>query len=269
MVKFIVGDNCSTNQNISTGLGIPLIGCASHRFNLAINRSLQDYQTQIDQIQNLMIQLRHLKNAAALSKATKYKPLKANAARWSSTFRMLERHAHRRVSALVDKLRELDSVCVKIQAETCTLAEVRLLFNACSENYPIMADYLPQSAAIVHTPVFERSDQQRVIDGFILATTAPTTEAPTKADFATSVLRQAKTPRLTRRCATAYDPLLLCASPTSNTCERLFSECKLVLTLLRSLTLPANFEKSMFLRSNRNMWNCTTLLGFPQESGHI
>ncbi|OWY95047.1 hypothetical protein PHMEG_00035060 [Phytophthora megakarya] len=59
MVKFMVGDNCSTYQNIATGLGIPLIGCASHRFNLAINRFLQDYQPQIDQIQNLMIQLRH------------------------------------------------------------------------------------------------------------------------------------------------------------------------------------------------------------------
>ncbi|OWY93765.1 hypothetical protein PHMEG_00036715, partial [Phytophthora megakarya] len=59
MVKFIVGDNCSTYQNIATGLGIPLIGCASHRFNLAINRFLQDYQPQIDQFQSLMIQLRH------------------------------------------------------------------------------------------------------------------------------------------------------------------------------------------------------------------
>ncbi|OWZ05039.1 hypothetical protein PHMEG_00022946 [Phytophthora megakarya] len=252
MEKFIVGDNCSTNQSISTGLGIPLIGCASHRFNLAINRFLQDYQTQIDQIQNLMIQLRHVKIRDAILTVETVEDL------------VPCRHAHRRVSALVDKLRELDSVCMKLQAETCTLAEVRLLFDAYSENYPIMADYLPQSAAIVHTRR-SGSDQQRAIDGFILHTTAPTTETPTKTDFATSVLRQAKTPRLTRRCATAYDPLLLCAPPTSYTCERLFSECKLVLTLLHSSTLPANFETSMLLRANRNMWNCATLLGCPQE----
>ncbi|KAF1777846.1 hypothetical protein GQ600_18962 [Phytophthora cactorum] len=35
MVAFIVGDNCSTNQSITTKLDVPLVGCASHRFNLA------------------------------------------------------------------------------------------------------------------------------------------------------------------------------------------------------------------------------------------
>ncbi|OWY93766.1 LOW QUALITY PROTEIN: hypothetical protein PHMEG_00036716 [Phytophthora megakarya] len=172
-------------------------------------------------------------------------------------------HAHRRVSALLDKLCEL---CLRDATGRDVYAtQVRLLFDACSEKYPIMADYLSPSTAIVHTPAFESalvklqnnlplgSDEQRAIDGFILPTIAPTTEAPTKTDVGTSVLRQAKKPRLTRRCATAYDPLLVCATPISNTCERQFSECKLVLTSLRSSTLPANFETSMFLRANGNM----------------
>ncbi|GMF23083.1 unnamed protein product [Phytophthora fragariaefolia] len=33
MIKFVVGDNCATNQSLATKLGVPLVGCASHRFN--------------------------------------------------------------------------------------------------------------------------------------------------------------------------------------------------------------------------------------------
>ncbi|KAG6962595.1 hypothetical protein JG688_00008523 [Phytophthora aleatoria] len=43
MVAFIVGDNCSTNQSIATKLDVPLVGCASHRFNLAVNKYLAEY----------------------------------------------------------------------------------------------------------------------------------------------------------------------------------------------------------------------------------
>eukprot|EP00644_Phytophthora_capsici_P006320 jgi/Phyca11/130457/e_gw1.94.70.1 len=132
MVSYVVGDNCTTNQSMATRIGVRLIGCASHRFNLAVNRFLRDYQTQIDMIQNLMIQLRHVKNATALAKATNYKPVKANTTRWSSTFQMVDRYckirdailtveaveefvprgnAHRRVKGVLDKLRELGSVC--------------------------------------------------------------------------------------------------------------------------------------------------------------
>ncbi|KAE9086916.1 hypothetical protein PF010_g19920 [Phytophthora fragariae] len=81
MVRFVDGDNCATNQSLATLTGIPLIGCASHRFSLAFKRFLEGYQTQIDQAQNLMIQLHHTKNAAARAKVTMFKPIKANATR--------------------------------------------------------------------------------------------------------------------------------------------------------------------------------------------
>ena len=35
-VLCIVGDNCSVNQSMARILGVPLIGCASHKFNLAV-----------------------------------------------------------------------------------------------------------------------------------------------------------------------------------------------------------------------------------------
>lgn len=119
-------------------MGVPLLGCASHRFNLAVDLYLYEYQNQINLIQDLMIELRQVNNAAELARATDLQPVKSNATRWSSRFAMFERyvtirdsiltvsavedlvprgHAHRRVVALVDKLRELDSVCVKLQEE--------------------------------------------------------------------------------------------------------------------------------------------------------
>jgi len=38
-VVAFIGDNCATNRKIPTETTIPLIGCASHCFNLAVNYS--------------------------------------------------------------------------------------------------------------------------------------------------------------------------------------------------------------------------------------
>ncbi|RLN46030.1 hypothetical protein BBJ28_00015352, partial [Nothophytophthora sp. Chile5] len=248
--------------------------------------------------QSLMILRRQVKNSSTLAKATRLKPIKANATRWPSTFLKLQRYvkirdailtvntveeyvprgnAHRRIVTLVDKLEELDSVCVKLQAEQRTLAEVRLLFNACVEKYPIMGEYLLPTAAIVHSPDFEdavvkiqgdvplSATEHRSVAGFVLPPTAPHPATATKDDFAATILRQAKKPRLSGRASVQYDMLVHSAPRTSNTCERLFSGCKLVLTSLRSSTLPANFERMVFLRANRDMWNSATLLGCIEE----
>ncbi|KAG3108938.1 hypothetical protein PI125_g11387 [Phytophthora idaei] len=56
-----------------------------------------------------------------------------------------------------------------------------------------------------------------------------------------------------------YSPLAALVPPTLNTCERLFSECKMTLTPQRSCMLPAHFEMLMFLRANKDMWDVTGL----------
>ncbi|KAJ0393515.1 hypothetical protein P43SY_004968 [Pythium insidiosum] len=185
MIRFLVADNCSTNQCVATQLGVPPISCASHRFNLAVNCVISEYQDQVDQIQNLMINLRHVNNAAALARVTDLKPLKANATRWSSVYKMVKRYveireaimtvsaveelvprgaAHRRIQALLTKLEELDSVCVKLQAEKRTLGDVRLLFDACVAKYPAMAQHLLSGASIVHSPLFESAVAKLIND---------------------------------------------------------------------------------------------------------
>jgi hypothetical protein len=37
-VVVLIADNCNTNRKISNNLAIPLLGCASHRCNLAVKK---------------------------------------------------------------------------------------------------------------------------------------------------------------------------------------------------------------------------------------
>ncbi|KAJ0391211.1 hypothetical protein P43SY_011000 [Pythium insidiosum] len=71
---------------------------------------------------------------------------------------------HRRIQALLTKLEELGSVCVKLQAEKRTLGDVRLLFDACVAKYPAMAQHLLSGASIVHSPLFESAVAKLIND---------------------------------------------------------------------------------------------------------
>ncbi|ETI29699.1 hypothetical protein F443_23189 [Phytophthora nicotianae P1569] len=296
MVLFLVADNCSTNQAVATRMGVALVGCASHHFNLAVCRYLEDFKSQIDQVQTLCIQLRNTNNTAKLAQFTKYKPLKANATRWSSTYQMLARYVkirhaikmvaavedllprprtHRQIVQLVTKLEALDSVCVRLQSEEGNLADVRFLFDAVIAKFPATAHHLSQSAQIVHSPAFESavvkllsdrsliSDEEEAVAQFA-GPTDSAQETPKKVDFATETLRHAKRPRLAT--VTKYIDLLRMIPPTSNKCERLFSQCKLVFNPLRSSMLPANFEMLVFLRANRELWDFTSLVGYNESA---
>ncbi|KAG3241857.1 hypothetical protein PI124_g13297 [Phytophthora idaei] len=57
---------------------------------------------------------------------------------------------HRRILVLHDKLKELQSVCEKLQQHKRTLGDVRALFDACTAKYPVMEEYLKPTAKIVH-----------------------------------------------------------------------------------------------------------------------
>jgi hypothetical protein len=90
-IKFLVGDNCSTNKKLSNDISVPLVGCASHRLSLAVNVFLNDYEEVISKIDQLMSYLKTNKGAANLRKATPLIAVKQQKTRWSSTFEMLQR----------------------------------------------------------------------------------------------------------------------------------------------------------------------------------
>ncbi|KAF1790190.1 Ribonuclease H-like domain [Phytophthora cactorum] len=108
MVAFVIGDNCSTNQSIATKLGVPLVGCASHRFKLAVNRYISEYESLLTKVNNLMPKLCQVNNFAVLAKSTDLHPIKRNTTRWSSSFEILQRvHRIRHLIETVEVVEEL------------------------------------------------------------------------------------------------------------------------------------------------------------------
>eukprot|EP00644_Phytophthora_capsici_P002481 jgi/Phyca11/105488/e_gw1.11.548.1 len=240
-VRFIVRDNCSTSQAIATHMGLPLVGCASHRLNLAIPQHVEEHEGFLSQVNELTsdVSAPHQENAATLLKFTELQPAKRNATRWSSTFKMVRRflqikhavkhveaveelvpraHDCRKLEKLDPDLRALDSICVTLQSNKTTHADVRTLFDGVGERYPAMSNYLSKDATIVHSPTFEAA------------------------------------------------ALLFHVPLTSNDCDRLFSKAKAVLTPQRSSMLPINFEMIMFLKGNSAYWSHLTVAEVQQSA---
>jgi hypothetical protein len=178
-VEFLTGDNCSTNKALANIMRVPLVGCASHRLNLAVN-DFYDNSPQskelISKVDKLMTALRTLKNASRL-RANKETggivALGRNATRWSSTFNMLKRFLRleeglRRmqlsrdtidllpsasnvadIRVLFEKLKDFESASQFLQMDSSdvNLAYVRTLFDELNRNLPQLLHIQPLKAA--------------------------------------------------------------------------------------------------------------------------
>ena len=91
-VVAIIGDNAEVNKALANLCGKPLIGCASHRFNLAIKVILKEQEHLIGRIQDINVKLKSLKLRGNLRSHTELEPKLRNDTRWSSTYQMLERY---------------------------------------------------------------------------------------------------------------------------------------------------------------------------------
>ncbi|EGZ09552.1 hypothetical protein PHYSODRAFT_254669 [Phytophthora sojae] len=63
---FLVADNCSVNRCLAVIMQVPLVGCASHRLNRAVQCHLEQYEDDLAVVQALMLTLRTLKQSAKL-----------------------------------------------------------------------------------------------------------------------------------------------------------------------------------------------------------
>ena len=180
-VVVLIGDNCSTNKKIADDTAIPLIGCASHRFNLAVNSWLEErpeYEQVLDAIHKLMVQLRQLKNAARLRALTDLCAIKHSVTRWSSKYDMAQRYIkieaaakgipqvedliltprqRRTLDELNKHLSNFQSVTKSLQLKDMSTLQVREVFDGMLEQdqYPEMKNYLSARADIVNNPDFE------------------------------------------------------------------------------------------------------------------
>jgi hypothetical protein len=183
-VLFFVGDNCSTNTKIADKAKKPLIGCACHRLNRAVQLILEEPANSeiILKVLALVKTLRKLKGHGKLLKAGA--ELKAigrdHLTRWNGNYEMLLRYQYLReylapdekywkklllspaqdedVDTLCKKLGDFSDVCTAMQTadqEAMTLSDVRTIFDQLIVDYPEVEVKLGAHAAIVHSPWFE------------------------------------------------------------------------------------------------------------------
>lgn len=182
-VAAMSGDNCSTNRSFSNLVSTPLVGCASHRYNLAVQGIFSESKEVIKKVNELMKKLRTPILAAHLRKHTHLRAKVYNSTRWSSTAEMIRRYqkikqfipeldlpakyqsemddyvpTHREnktIDSLCEICGDLDSVTKMLQKDNMTLAHVRVLFNAVIEKFPCTESRLKHDASIVHNVNFE------------------------------------------------------------------------------------------------------------------
>ena len=91
-VVSIIGDNAEVNKFTANLCGIPLIGCASHKFQQAVSRYLDKNECLLNKINTLMGKLKPLELAFKLREHTPLQPIQRNKTRWSSTYDMINKY---------------------------------------------------------------------------------------------------------------------------------------------------------------------------------
>ncbi|KAG2789155.1 hypothetical protein PC116_g27217 [Phytophthora cactorum] len=176
-VKFTVGDSRSENQYIGRKEGtIPLIGCASHRFNLEVKDFLKSEGELITDVQASYNQgpsysttrLPSVTSAAERHHMVEHvvgccgKPqlviiqLDHDRLDEHEVQPLLLRCAeHERVKALFQDLAALEAVTQELQKPTLTLSAARRLFDQVTKQYPALEPRLSTTATIVNNPNLE------------------------------------------------------------------------------------------------------------------
>ncbi len=78
----IIGDNCSTNNSVSSKLGTGFVGSGSHRFNLWVSKMISQNDKVINQLRLLIMKLSNPINSGRLRMFTYLTPQLRNYTRW-------------------------------------------------------------------------------------------------------------------------------------------------------------------------------------------
>jgi hypothetical protein len=291
-ISFFIGDNCSINVKAARDRGIPLIGCASHRLNLAVKKFLIKFSPILEKLNCLMKKLKTIKGKAFL-KQNGFKMSKTiNQTRWSSVFQMLERYTdflkfengklilllsenkdflplllspqeNDEIKELFKNLKKLDSVCLFLQKPSATFAHVRLLFDKVIEEFPSLSSHLSTNASIVKYPNLEnglvkiQNQEEHLLtlmekEALSFLKTSKTCNEPAPIDKPFDFAEGIVQQKKLRVCETSYVDTTYIV-PTSNLVERLFSSSKDVLSDKRKSIKQESVELIMFLKVNRKM----------------
>jgi hypothetical protein len=294
-VVFICGDNCNTNRRIATDMHLPLIGCRSHLFNLAVENYVHtNFNEEVNTIEKLSGKLRNKKAAGKLRQlGCKLEAVSRNATRWSSAFEMIKRYreiksyvtvtnfpelvdyiptpsAEATIEGMFQTFEKLQSITVALQIEDLRLCDARALLDAAISLMPNELEYLAADATILHTPKFQsavvkiqnednasltQEEENLVLDFKIHHVDLTEEAAVTTSVDFATELLQARKKPKVISNYTNLDWI----PPTSNVVERLFSLARLTFTDYRQATLPENLETTLFLKINVKFWNIETV----------
>lgn len=169
------------------------------------------------------------------------------------------------LKALHEDLKKLESVNKKLQTESLSLHDVRLLFDHVIKHFPDTAAWLSPTASLVKFPGFEngvvkllsgkQSKLSRTERAAVAKLLLPTDSDPglqtEKRPFAEAALSNDK-PAPSRGD-------LKWIPPTSNDVERLISRAGIVFSRLRRGMNPATLESVLFLQQNRTLWDASVV----------
>lgn len=284
-VSFLSGDSCKTNLKIANDNGLPLIGCYSHRFNLAVKQyiSKSGLDEAIKKIHKIMVELETIKKSAGLRLKTDLVAKKSNSTRWSSTYEMVERYfllfpfldekdeelkalslnskEFKELEILFKNLQGFNSITIALQNDNMDLLKARSLFDGLVDIYPSMDYYLASNAKIVHSPMFECAvvnylkgselsiEHIKVLSDFKTdCIDVDSGDVPEHTNLASQILARKKIKK-----TDTYNVAMI--PPTSNHVERFFSKAPHILSDTRKCMLPRTLELILFLKVNSDFWN--------------
>lgn len=292
-VVALVGDNCAVNKSLSTKARVPFIGCASHRFNLAVKDILKEHEEFINRVQRVMVMVRTLTTAGKLRAFTELRGVLNCPTRWGAAYKMLLRYQqireylpqlnmdnvdeamlngveNRKLDDLCRKLENLHSVNLTVQQHDSSMSRVRVLFDGVCEAYPQLLDRLNSDADIVHCPDFESgivclqdgkadfltSRQQNALKLLMIENQQAPSSYGTEGNKPESFAqRLLKRRRLSNSQTSKKYMNTRFLVPTSNVVESLFSHAGHALTDQRRNISPIHLEDQIFLYRNAHLWN--------------
>jgi hypothetical protein len=290
-VMYLVTEYNTVHTSLADELGIPMIGCASHRFDVACHAFLQSSEPILERIQCLMYTLFHRKYRRQIELKTDAEVVFRDAARWSTNFEMLQSFFQLyefidqddptlaihiptamemiALKKLLQDLKELRSTSQLVQDPKTNLSDARLMFDEMMKHYPIMQEYIASNSSMVHSPDLENAvvkvldrevdrlndEEKKLVDLLREVYLESTGGFPYPAEMEQFIAVRALKKQKMHRC---FDIGFI--PPTSNLVQRLFDG---------EMPMRSSYyeDKSlMHLKLNRNLWDASLVCSLVIKS---